>query len=103
MKVSADTVLEALNAVQDPELGIGIVDLGLIYDVAIEAEAVRVTMTFTAEGCPMAEAIETGVHRVLAALPGVTRTEVLVTWTPPWRPEFIDPGALDALNQRGDA
>jgi metal-sulfur cluster biosynthetic enzyme len=103
MTVSAEAVLEALNAVQDPELGIGIVDLGLIYDVAIEAGTIRVTMTFTAEGCPMAEAIETGVHRVLAALPGVTRTEVQVTWTPPWRPEFIDPGALDALNRRGDA
>lgn len=103
MTVSAEAVLEALNAVQDPELGLGIVDLGLIYDVTIEAEAVRVTMTFTAEGCPMADAIATGVHRVLAALPGVTHTEVQVTWTPPWRPEFIDPGALDALNRRGEA
>lgn len=103
MSVSADVALEALNAVQDPELGIGIVDLGLIYDLEVEGEAVRVTMTFTAEGCPMADAIETGVHRVLAALPGVTHTEVRVTWTPPWRPEFIDRRALDALNRRGEA
>ena len=100
MRVTEAEVLEALNAVQDPELGLGIVDLGLVYDVQLEGEAVRVTMTFTAEGCPMADALEDGVRRVLAALPGVTQVELQVTWTPPWRPEFIAPGALDALKER---
>lgn len=102
MRLLANEVLEALNAVQDPELGLGIVDLGLVYDVEIEAEAVRVTMTFTVEGCPMGEAIEEGVRRVLLALPGVTHAEVTVTWSPPWRPEFIDPRALAALNRRDE-
>ena len=102
MRINEAAVLDALNGVQDPELGLGIVDLGLIYDVEIEAEAVRVTMTFTVEGCPMGEAIEEGVRRVLLALPGITHVEVQVTWTPPWRPEFINPGALAALNRRDE-
>jgi metal-sulfur cluster biosynthetic enzyme len=102
MRLLADEVLEALNTVQDPELGIGIVDLGLVYDVDIEAEAVRVTMTFTVEGCPMGEAIEEGVRRVLLTLPGITHAEVRVTWSPPWRPEFIHPLALAALNRRDE-
>jgi metal-sulfur cluster biosynthetic enzyme len=103
MSVAAAAVLDALNTVQDPELGIGLVDLGLIYDVEIKAGMVRVTMTFTVEGCPMGESIEMGVRRALLALPGVLRVEVQVTWTPPWRPEFIDPRALAALNQREEA
>ncbi|MCU0620806.1 MAG: metal-sulfur cluster assembly factor [Gemmatimonadales bacterium] len=93
-------LLEALNAVQDPELGIGIVDLGLIYDVAVEGDVVRLTMTFTAEGCPMGDAIEAGVRRVVGALPGVREVALQLTFTPPWRPDFIDLAALDAL--RGD-
>jgi metal-sulfur cluster biosynthetic enzyme len=101
--VNEAALLEALNEVQDPELGLGIVDLGLIYDVAIEGEAVRVTMTFTAEGCPMADALEEGVRRVLLALPGITYVELQVTWTPPWRPEFIAPAALAALKERNES
>ena len=102
MSVTGRVVLDALNTVLDPELGLGIVDLGLIYDVDIEAEAVRVTMTFTVEGCPVGDAIEAGVRRVLLALDGVTHVEVHVTWSPPWRPELIDPRALAALNQRSE-
>lgn len=103
MSLAVADVLDALNTVHDPELGLGIVDLGLVYDVELQRGAVHVTMTFTVEGCPMGEAIEAGVRRVLLTLPGITHADVQITWTPPWRPEFIHPGALAALNRRDES
>jgi metal-sulfur cluster biosynthetic enzyme len=97
-----DILLDALNEVKDPELGLGIVDLGLIYDLAVARGHVDLTMTFTAEGCPMAEAIEDGVRRVLLAVPGIRSVDVHVTWEPRWRPDYIDPEALRALAE-GDS
>jgi metal-sulfur cluster biosynthetic enzyme len=97
-----DEVLDVVNQVQDPELGLGIVDLGLIYDVAVDDGVVDITMTFTAEGCPMASAIEEGVRRVLLGLPGVGKVRLQVTFTPPWTPDFIDAAALEALRDPQD-
>jgi metal-sulfur cluster biosynthetic enzyme len=94
-----EVLLDALNGVKDPELGLGIVDLGLVYDLEVAAGQVAVTMTFTAQGCPMTGAIEDGVRRVLLAVPGIRGVDVRITWEPPWRPEFISPVALRALTQ----
>lgn len=99
---TSDDVLDALNQVQDPELGLGIVDLGLVYDVTVDDDVVAITMTFTAEGCPMASAIEAGVRRVAQALPGVGEVRLAVTFTPPWTPAFIDAAALEALRHPQD-
>jgi len=101
MTLTPDAVRQALDTVQDPELGLGLVALGLVYDVAIAGPDVTVTMTFTAEGCPLGDAIEAGVRRVVGALPGVGQVRVHVTFSPPWCPERIDPAALQVL--RGDA
>lgn len=95
--VDAAEVRRALRAVVDPEIGLDVVSLGLVYDVRIEGRAVTVTMTLTAAGCPLEHAIRAGVAAAVGALPGVETVGVRVVWDPPWSPARIDPGALEAL------
>ncbi|NOS69445.1 MAG: metal-sulfur cluster assembly factor [Verrucomicrobia bacterium] len=83
------TALETLRQVIDPEIGCNIVDLGLIYNVAITGGSVRVTMTLTTPGCPMGESIAAGVQHALLSLEGVTDAEVEVVWDPPWHPAMM--------------
>ena len=82
-------VLETLRLVIDPEIGCNIVDLGLIYSVAVVGGNVRVTMTLTTPGCPMHESIAVGVQQALLTLAGVTDAEVEVVWNPPWHPSMM--------------
>ena len=83
------TILETLRQVIDPELGCNIVDLGLVYDVAIAGAKVVVTMTLTTPGCPMHESIRWGVQRALLDLEGVDEAEVELVWDPPWHPAMM--------------
>jgi metal-sulfur cluster biosynthetic enzyme len=84
----ADSVREALRQVDDPEAGMNIVDLGLVYEVAVEADRVRVDMTMTTAACPMAEMLTAQAQRVVAAIvPAGTEVEVRLVWDPPWTPE----------------
>ena len=82
-------VLDALRLVIDPEIGMNIVDLGLIYDVAIEASRARVTMTLTSAGCPMGESIRGGAEMALLNLEAVTDAQVELVFDPPWHPAMI--------------
>jgi len=82
-------VLETLRGVIDPELDCNIVDLGLVYSVAIHGAAVKVTMTLTTPGCPMHESIAQGVQTALLALEGVQEAHVEVVWEPPWHPAMM--------------
>jgi metal-sulfur cluster biosynthetic enzyme len=84
-----DQVLRQLWRVVDPELGMNILRLGLVYDVEIQEGDVTVVMTLTTPGCPMARAITEGVHRVVSDLPWVTSTTVRLVWEPRWTPERI--------------
>ena len=81
----------ALYDVLDPETGLNLVDLGLIYDVAFSAESGKalVTMTFTTPACPAGEVMTDGVKRRLLQEPEVEGVDVEVTFTPPWTPERI--------------
>jgi metal-sulfur cluster biosynthetic enzyme len=81
-----ETVRETLRQVVDPELDCNIVDLGLIYGIAIDGSKVTVTMTLTTPGCPMHESIACGVKRALLNLEAVQEAEVQVVWDPPWTP-----------------
>ena len=92
-----DQVLEALHHVNDPELGINIVDLGLVYDVAIEDGAVRITYTLTTMGCPIGPLIEEQMAGALAEVPGVERVEAEMVLRPPWSPELMSEEAKAAL------
>lgn len=84
-----DQVLRQLWRVVDPELGMNILRLGLVYDVEIKEGDVTVVMTLTTPGCPMARAITEGVHRVVSGLPWVSSTTVRLVWEPRWTPERI--------------
>jgi metal-sulfur cluster biosynthetic enzyme len=96
-QVSEADVLEALQMVYDPELGLDIVNLGLIYEVHIEDYTVHVVMTLTTPGCPMHDAIVVGAEWVLRQLPDVKRVEIELTWNPPWDPSRMSQAARAAL------
>jgi len=89
MDLTETVVLETLRQVIDPELGCNIVDLGLVYSIAITGSTVTVTMTLTTPGCPMHESISWGVKEALLNLDGVTQAEVQVVWDPPWHPSMM--------------
>ena len=86
---TVDQVTAALETVMDPELGMSIVELGLVYDVAIEGGDVRITMTLTAAGCPMHGVMPDWVRTAVAAVPGVRHVEVNLTFEPAWTPARI--------------
>jgi len=86
-------VLDALRLVIDPEIGMNIVDLGLIYDVAVEGSRVRVIMTLTSAGCPMGESIRIGAEMALLNLEAVADAQVELVFDPPWHPAMIQSAA----------
>lgn len=93
--------LDALRGVYDPELGLDIVAMGLVYDVRATLDAdgamVEVDMTLTTPGCPVSESLPLEADTaVRSALPGVA-VHVQVVWDPPWTPERLDPSAMESL------
>ncbi len=89
---TAEVARKALRAVKDPELGLNIIDIGLVYDVAVsEAGAVHVRMTLTSPGCPAGTEIMDDVRQTLNDLIGVTAVEVELVWDPYWTPDKMDP------------
>jgi metal-sulfur cluster biosynthetic enzyme len=97
---SEATVFDTLRQVIDPELDCNIVDLGLVYSVAIKGAHVKVTMTLTTPGCPMHESIAAGVQHAVLALDGVEEVEVEVVWDPPWHPAMMTREGQEQLNHR---
>lgn len=89
--VAPDQVTDALRGVLDPELGLSVVELGLIYGVEIRGGTVAITMTLTAEGCPLGEVMADWVRAAVGAVPGVERVEVRLTFEPPWSPDRMTP------------
>ena len=86
--LTKDDVVEALRQVEDPELGMDIVDLGLLYDVEIDGPKVKVIHSLTSMGCPAGPMIQEDILTVTSALPGVEDVEIELTWSPPWTPEL---------------
>jgi metal-sulfur cluster biosynthetic enzyme len=85
--VKEEDVYEVLREVFDPEIPVNIVDLGLVYEVAIKPARVDVKMTLTALGCPMAGEVMSDVRDHLLQLPGVEEAGVELVYEPPWTPE----------------
>jgi metal-sulfur cluster biosynthetic enzyme len=93
-----EAVREALKHVVDPELGVNIVDLGLVYDVEIGEEgAVSIEYTLTTMGCPIGPLIEHQMQSFLENVPGVTSVEAEMVLRPPWTPEMMSEEAKAAL------
>lgn len=88
-----DEVIDALRVVEDPELGMDIVDLGLLYDVEVEGPKVHVMFTLTSMGCPVGPMIEEQIRETVAGMPGVETVEPELTWDPPWSPEKMSDDA----------
>ncbi len=82
----APVVLEALKNVIDPELGIDVVNLGLVYEVSVTGSAAHVELTLTTPGCPLHASIEAQVIATLEAVPGISTGSVDLVWDPPWTP-----------------
>ena len=94
-----DDIVAALKTVYDPEIPADIYELGLIYDVAIDAErGVTITMTLTAPGCPVAGEMPEWVENAVNAVPGVSNTTVKMTFDPPWDMSRMSDEARLALN-----
>ena len=91
--VTKDDVFEALHQVEDPELGMDIVELGLLYDAEIEGPKVKVIHSLTSMGCPAGPMIQEDIHRVVAEPPGVEDVEIELTWDPPWTPDRMSDDA----------
>jgi len=89
MTISPEQVTEALREVFDPELGMSVVDLGLIYDVRIDGGRIGITMTLTAEGCPLHDAMSEWVRQAVGTIPGVDEVAVAITFDPPWTPDRL--------------
>ncbi|MFD1394875.1 metal-sulfur cluster assembly factor [Kroppenstedtia eburnea] len=93
-----EEVMEALETVEDPELHIDIVNLGLVYGVDIDDEGnVKVTMTLTAMGCPLAGMINEMVETAVKSVEGVKGVEVNIVWNPPWDKDRMSRYAKMAL------
>lgn len=88
-----EDIVEALRQVEDPELGMDIVDLGLLYDVEVEGAKVTVTHSLTSMGCPAGPMIQEDIDRVTREVPGVEDVAVELTWDPPWTPELMSDDA----------
>lgn len=103
--VDEETVWETLATVDDPELPLSIVDMGLVYDVRVrqaeDVTRVEVDMTFTAMGCPAMDLLRSDVHEALADVDGVDQVQLNTVWDPPWTVERLSDQARAVLETAG--
>ena len=89
MKTVEEKIWEALKGVIDPELGVSIIDLGLVYDVRYEGGEAEVEMTLTSPGCPLAPVIDKKVREAVAEISEIKSLLVELVWDPPWTKEMM--------------
>ena len=92
-----DAVYTALKQISDPEVGVNIVDMGLIYSLELEDNKVGVYMTLTSPACPAGPQILGQIDSTLRELEGVEEVDINVVWTPPWSPDMLSEEAKDEL------
>jgi len=96
---TATDVVKALRAVIDPELGVNLVDLGLVYRIDIEDERARIVLTMTSPACPLSEYLKGSVDgAVRTGVPALREVEVSIVWEPPWSPDMMSAHARGEFN-----
>jgi metal-sulfur cluster biosynthetic enzyme len=90
---SKNDVLEALRQVEDPELGMDVVDLGLVYDVEVDGPKVKVIYSLTSMGCPAGPLIAGDMDRATREVPGVEEVDLELVFDPPWTPDKMSEDA----------
>lgn len=103
--VTEADVLEAMKQVEDPELGVNVVDLGLVYGVELldEGRTARLDMTLTTVACPLTDMIEAQANAALVGMGSIEQVEINWVWTPPWTPERLTEDGKLALRAMGFA
>jgi len=91
--VVREDVIEALHGVEDPELGMDIVELGLMYDVEVDGSNVRIVYSLTSMGCPAGPLIAEGIVDAARSVPGVEQVDAELTFDPPWTPDRMSDDA----------
>ncbi|WP_319239992.1 metal-sulfur cluster assembly factor [uncultured Propionivibrio sp.] len=95
---ATDIARTALRQIIDPEVGVNIVDLGLVYDIVADAGGIRVSMTMTSPACPLGEMICEEAHDAIhAAFDDGRAVDIQLVWNPPWHPEMMSADAKQAL------
>jgi metal-sulfur cluster biosynthetic enzyme len=94
-------VREALKKVIDPEIGINIVDLGLIYEVRVENNVAYIRMTLTVPGCPLVNMLTKQAEQAAQSVEGINDVKVELTWDPPWNPRMMSDDAKRKLGWEG--
>lgn len=98
IKLTTDEVIKKLSTIKDPELGINIYDLGLIYDIKIdEGNNVNITMTLTTVNCPVADSFPLDVAKNITSLENTGQVKVKLTFDPPWNKDMMSDDARLAL------
>jgi len=92
-----EQIIESLKEVYDPEIPVNVYDLGLIYDINIEGNLVRITMSLTSPTCPTAEYIQEMISSAVSAVPGVGEVEIELTFEPRWTPDRVSSEAKEEL------
>jgi metal-sulfur cluster biosynthetic enzyme len=100
VRVDDSAVIEALRAVIDPELGVNVVDLGLVYDATVVDGQARILMTTTTPACPLGSYLSDEIRWALLGLDGVIDVEITVTYEPLWSPQRMSDEAKDLLGWR---
>ncbi|MCL6494876.1 MAG: metal-sulfur cluster assembly factor [Ignavibacterium sp.] len=96
-EITKDQIIDILRTVIDPEIGINIVDLGLVYDVSIKDQLIDITMTLTTPGCPMHGSITDWVRRIITMTIPDSTVNVNLVWEPKWTPDKMSNEAKQQL------
>lgn len=96
--VTKEEILEEMKQVSDPEIGMDVVNLGLVYDITINGDRVYIKMTMTAPTCPVTPWILSEAQRVVENISDVEAADIELVWDPPWNPSMMTDEAKEALN-----